>query len=277
MVNKILRFVEIDINYLKLPISIQSRLLNIINTNITIFFNLLFNKHEFSPINLSGKNIYYDTPYATKTFLTGSFDFYSEIEKGKIFKSESPLIVDVGSNIGQYLYSIKQFYPNARVVCFEPDPIIYKILKKNISNFKKVKSYNLALSNRNKIVEFYVSNEFSEWSSLHKINDKMTRIQVVAKKGDDVLKDIPQIDLLKIDVEGAELEVLQGMKKTIKLSKYVLIECSLNRIKMKEKTNEIFQLLFSHNFYVYRIGRIFSGGWAERQGAVDILFKKIEN
>ncbi len=98
---------------------------------------------------------------------------------------------------------------------------------------------------------------------------------VNAKKGDDIFQSLKKIDLLKIDVEGAELEVIKGMKNAMKKSKYVLIELSLDRNNSDPGSNKVVREMLNNNFHIYHIGRIFSPGVGEQQGAVDVLFKNV--
>ena len=57
-----------------------------------------------------------------------AYKFFSE--------SESPFIIDAGSNIGIATLFFKEIYPNAKVLCFEPDAAAFELLKANMSNNK---------------------------------------------------------------------------------------------------------------------------------------------
>lgn len=275
MIKKALRFIEIDFNYLifvKLPL-IQ-KLKNIFFADFYILFNILFQKKSNYPkVKFNSTKISYDTPFATKTFLTAVYDFYLETNKLNIFP-KSPVVIDIGANIGQYLFAIKSFFPNAKVYSFEPDPNIFNLLKENSKELNNVNLFNYALSEKNGFADFFVSSEFSEWSSLVEVGQNNKKIKIKTVKGDSISfsKDHP-IDLIKIDVEGAELNVVKGLLKTLTSSKYLLIEISLNRSSLDIGSSELIKLLFENGFYIHTIGRIFSAGLGEEQGAVDILFR----
>lgn len=271
---KIYRFIQIDMQYMIVSRPLIEKVINIINTNLKIIKNLTFSKKKFKSLKFNGQNVIYDTPFATKTFLAAIYDFYHESQKGRIFTSKNPIIIDIGANIGQFLYATKTFYPGAEIHSVEPDSRIFKLLRQNSKSLNSIFLYNYALSNVNKKMKFYVSDDFSEWSGLKKIKGKKYHeILVEAKKGDEIFQKIKKIDLLKIDVEGSELDVIKGMNGTLKKSKYVLIELSLDRNSSDLGSSRVIQEMLNNNFYIFHIGRIFSPGVGEQQGAVDVLFK----
>jgi FkbM family methyltransferase len=146
----------------------------------------------------------------------------------KVLNTEMKSIVDVGANIGQFTNAVKYWYPNSIVYSFEPDPDVYKVLLSNTISLRNVHTYNLALAESNGILKFYKS-DFSGISSLIKSSDKQICIEVSADTADSVLGDLNDIDLLKIDVEGAELRVIRGAHNILKKSKYLLVEMSFDR------------------------------------------------
>ncbi len=275
MINRLFRFFQIDLQYFLLPLPFLESIRNIFFTDFSLIINLLKGKKKFfAPVRLNDKKVFYDTPYSTKTFLAAIYDFYVESQRNTILESNS-VIVDVGANIGQYMTAAKTFLPDARVYSFEPDTEIFNILKNNAAQYKNVKVFNLALSDKEGIEKFYKSVEFSEWSSLNKsaISGESKEVKIKTNVGDKVLKDLSEIDLLKVDVEGAEFKVIKGLTKTLKKSKYLLIEISILRNRDDLGSSELIKYLLDNGFYIYSIGRVFSAGIGREQGAVDILFK----
>lgn len=275
MINKILRFLEIDRNYFSVPLSLMVKIYNILFCNLILVLNI-FLKCSIRKIPYNQKLIHVDTPYATKTFLAAIYDFYIETNKLSIFSSHNPTIVDIGANIGQFHLACRAFFPEAKIISIEPDKNIFKLLRVNTKGYKKTNLYNFALSKSNKKINFYINNIFSEWSSLIS-SDNSKRVLIQSKNGDKVLQNIRNIDLLKIDVEGAEYDVILGLTKTIKRAKYLLIEVSVQRqiSSSQHVPNELINFLSKHNYSIYSIGRIFSDGIGGKQGAVDILFKNM--
>jgi FkbM family methyltransferase len=272
--SRIIRFFEIDFNFLIVPLAFFYKVSFILRTNFAICSNLLLRRKIYQPLSFANKQYFYDTAFATKTFLTAVYDLYIVSLRKEILPEKSPVIIDIGANIGQFMFACKTLFPTAKVYSFEPDSDIFALLKKNAKNFEGVKTYNLALSNVKKKMKFYVSNEFSEWSSLKKIDNKEYKISTVdVDKGDNVLKAITKIDLLKIDVEGAEYDVVLGLIKMLEKTNYLLIEVSMERNNEDKGSSRLISLLLQNNFYIHHIGRIFTEGRGRKQGAVDILFK----
>ncbi|MBL7058486.1 FkbM family methyltransferase [Patescibacteria group bacterium] len=167
-------------------------------------------------------------------------------------------IIDAGANLGFYsiIYSILD---NTSVISFEPFPDTYKHLKKNVeyNNIKNVLPLQFGLYSKKASMPIGKPSAFDFYSYLTKIFKFTDKEQLgcysvytsdenalVAKfiKGDEC-KDIlakDHIDLIKIDVEGSELEVLKGLKSIIKKHHPVLkIEFNQNSFLAAGISNEV--------------------------------------
>jgi FkbM family methyltransferase len=137
---------------------------------------------------------------------------------------DGDIIFDIGANRGNYSYHILTTKKNVRLYSFEPIPFIFEHLQTKLSLFN-VSCYNLALSNQTGIQDFFYYEEkkltpsASELSGLfHRpIVDKIcnydaTVIRVKTDTLDSFCSEhgISTINFLKIDTEGAELNVLEG-------------------------------------------------------------------
>jgi FkbM family methyltransferase len=183
-------------------------------------------KFEIKPLSLLIRDI-----SGLGTLQSNITDFYNELVSSDILRAE-PLIVDVGANVGQFTSAAKLFFPDARVISFEPDPEIYADLQVNTSGLKDVNLYNIGLGDRDGVHTFY-RHELSVMSSFSAQADDMARhrgsMQLPVRRLDAVLNSDDRPDLLKIDVEGFERQVLQGAWETVNRSRYILIEVSLGR------------------------------------------------
>ena len=132
-----------------------------------------------------------------------------------LFRSEraDPLIVDCGSNIGMSILFFKALYPEASVIGFEPDEQAYALLKRNIASngLSGVQVHRAAVGMEDSTVDFFVD---PEWSG--SLNSSTNR-NLMPKKG-TVVQQVRlstfidgRVDLLKLDVEGAEGAVLQDL------------------------------------------------------------------
>lgn len=127
-------------------------------------------------------------------------------------------ILDIGSNVGNHALFYSRFAN--KVFCFEPNPEVLEKLRVNVSESKaeNVVIFDFALSNINGKLRFFKNSERNlgggSFECGHEGIDPITSQFLVAKRGDDVLPDLGAgINYVKLDVEGHEAKVLQGMKK----------------------------------------------------------------
>jgi FkbM family methyltransferase len=124
--------------------------------------------------------------------------------------------VDVGAHHGVFLKRFLELSPNGSHFAFEPLPALASVLKQD---FPTVEIYSCALGNRTGRVRFCHALELPGWSGLkpqpYPVKTEVKIIEVELKKLDDVLSGNLPIHFIKIDVEGAELEVLEGARAVI--------------------------------------------------------------
>lgn len=166
-----------------------------------------------------------------------------EVEKAEtlFWKSlikDNDIILDIGANIGYYSLMASKRIKSGKIYAFEPVKQTYAKLIKNIelNNFQNIVPVNKAVSNKEDIIEIYVAdNKNTGTSSItnhaHFSGEKQP---VVAIPIDSFVREnkIPKVDIIKIDVEGAESLVIEGMQETlIKFNPYILIELIDERLK----------------------------------------------
>ena len=149
---------------------------------------------------------------------------FDEIFIEQVYKMDlinKPYIIDCGANIGLSVIYMKQLYPDAEIVAFEPDKKNFALLEKNINAFgyQNVTLRNEAVWNENSIISFW--NEGSMSSKISDNNDLNT-IKVKAIKLRDLIN--REIDFLKIDIEGAEFIVLSDISDQLHFVKNMFIE-----------------------------------------------------
>jgi FkbM family methyltransferase len=154
--------------------------------------------------------------------------------------------IDVGAHKGVILKEMIRFAPEGKHLAFEPIPYLHKRLSKKYSS--KAMVYDVALSDEATIAEFHVFDQRPAYSGFIRretIHELYTVKQILVRT--ETLDNITtnfKVDLVKIDVEGAEFKVLTGGKNFLRLNRpYVLFECGLG---VSEKYNispaEIFDL-----------------------------------
>ncbi len=132
------------------------------------------------------------------------------------FRSESvnPVIIDGGANIGAAIAYFKWLYPESHVIAFEPNPTLHRICRRNIelNNWSNVTLYPYALSARSGTIEFYCDEEMPMASSssnrAKEEGRKFSTLEVECRELDTFISS--NIDFLKLDIEGAECDVLSS-------------------------------------------------------------------
>ena len=87
------------------------------------------------------------------TLQSNIIDFFDEIVSSHVLGA-APFIVDVGANIGQFVNAAKLFYPEARIVSFEPDPETFADLEVNTRKMTHVELHNIGLGDREEFLHF---------------------------------------------------------------------------------------------------------------------------
>jgi len=133
---------------------------------------------------------------------------------------EGDTFVDVGANIGYYtLLAAKRVGPKGRVIAFEPEPTNFAILKRNVeaNGLTNVILEQKALSNQAGTLRLYIEPENKGGHKVFQFGDAKDFVEVEAVRLDDYLKtDRGRIDFVKIDTEGAEGAILEGMQDTLR-------------------------------------------------------------
>ena len=154
------------------------------------------------------------TPRYLHHYLKTSHEDYSADLLLNLSK-DGMLFIDIGAHYGFYTLLVGIEHENTRIIAFEPVPENYKILKKNLelNRLRNVEAYNLAISNKNEIKQFNIT-EASDSCGFyqHRLTQTVKEIEVQTVALDNFLKDVPKVTtVIKIDTEGHEISVLEGM------------------------------------------------------------------
>jgi len=156
---------------------------------------------------------------------------YKDIFIHRIYHFEAqrpdPLILDCGSNIGMSILYFKHVYPQARIIGFEPDPAVFPYLEENISRngLKGVQLTQAALSAREEVLTFYSDGKYGSCLAEHlpaDIPEGWTKYEVPCVRLRDYLNE--PVDFLKMNIEGAEWEVLADSADRLHMVREMVIE-----------------------------------------------------
>ena len=200
----------------------------------------------------------------------------------KLFKYINPeRAIDIGAHIGHFTKELYYNFPKCKVVMVEANPNCELYLRLLGKPYEIV-----ALSNKKGYADLYVEkvNPIATGASLYKENTdwygegKYETITVPTKTLDecDYFEGQP-IDFIKLDVQGSELDILNGGETTIKNTQFVLIETSLVEYNQGAPLiGDIVDKMKEYGFYIldiveyHRFPHLFGGAIFQ----LDILFKR---
>lgn len=168
---------------------------------------------------------------------------------------------DIGANFGLHAITAKFLKPQCRVVCIEPSPVMMTRLQANLKlNSLAVDMVNVALSDSSGFQDLHLvdgnpgMSTLKPWEKAH-YNSK---VLCWCDTGDRLVLNhfLPQPTVIKLDVEGSELEVLKGLQQILKnpLLKAIIFEENTN-ILIQKQDNQVYKLLTQEEFTIELLKR----------------------
>ena len=170
--------------------------------------------------------------------------------------NEAKTLIDVGSNKGQFSILARKFFPDIEIHSFEPQIEELNIQKKILGN-KNINYYNFALGSEDKELNLYITKRKDSSSLLKPIQTISSKYltkeirKVSVKKLDKILalRNIKRPSILKLDVQGFELEVLKGSLEIFKMIDYIITEVSFIEIYENQvMENKLLDFIYSKKF-----------------------------
>jgi len=137
-----------------------------------------------------------------------------------LLKKEPKIIVDLGAHIGLTSIYLSLKYPNAKIYSVEASVDNFELLKVNTNSFKNIECINAAAYFEDGFVNF--SND--ELSYNQKISDTGISTKAISLETLKKNFEIPNIDLLKIDIEGGEIDLLRKQNSWLSGVENIIIE-----------------------------------------------------
>lgn len=193
---------------------------------------------------------YYTLGYLfNDVFVTENYYFKSS--------SDSPVIIDCGANIGMSLIYFKRLYPNAKVLAFEANPSVFKLLSQNIiaNDFKDVQPYNFALFDEETVISFFVGDDLGSLvGSIQRGRDGSKELKVPTTRLSQYIRALGKVNIVKMDVEGAEGKIIDDLvsASVLGLVNEYIIEYHHN-IKGSDSKFSSFLKIFEDHGYQYNM------------------------
>jgi len=188
-----------------------------------------------------------------RTFLVADFKSffwqYKQIYVDKCYQfktvNKNQIILDCGANVGLSALFFSEYYPSAKIVAYEADANIFKYLSDNINGNKmqNVEAVQKAVWINNSGITFLM-----EGADGGAVSTEGTAVESVSLK--DEMAKYTSISLLKMDIEGAEVEVIQSVKNDLHKCENVFIEYHSFAGK-QQYLHELLTILANNGFRYY--------------------------
>lgn len=173
-------------------------------------------------------------------------------------------ILDVGANVGKYASAVAEVFSGEQfsIHSFEPSTYTYKKLGENTSKYPEVKTYPFGLSNEATEKELFYHVEGAGMASVYK--RRLDHHGIKEELKEEIYLDtldnwmeksqIEEVDLLKMDVEGHELQVLEGGKNSLKSGKIKAIQFEFGGCNLDSGTTfQDFYYALKDDYQLFRL------------------------
>jgi FkbM family methyltransferase len=194
-------------------------------------------------------------------------------------------IFDVGANVGTWTILAHSIFPDSKIIAFEPVPEYYNLLSSNIKKIYPASCENIALSDASGNYTFQLQGHSSSFLKVskelldtHPLEYNRGEILVQAMTLDEYIgmHHLSFPDIIKLDVEGFEISVMQGARNTLRSVSYIVLEVSfVERHLAQPLFHDVVAFMASQHFYLYAFPQGIHMGVPIK--SCDVLFKKSQH
>jgi FkbM family methyltransferase len=216
-------------------------------------------------IDAQGSRMYVDSRDIGVTPFLLEWGFYEKYETELLKRSikKGMVVVDIGANVGYYaLLAAHLVGDDGKVFTFEPDPHNFSLLCKNVelNGYRNVVPVRKAVFSKSGKMELFLDKSNLGGHSLSEANvDKGASITVEVTSLDDYFKNTDcKVDIVKMDVQGLEMEVLEGMTNTINRNDNLKIITEFWPMGLRNSGSSptgFLNKLIEYGFGLYQIGQ----------------------
>lgn len=167
-------------------------------------------------------------------------DFFVDRSCGTLDPASS-LIIDCGSNVGASVLFFRQQCPRAKIIAFEPDREIFSYLQRNTRDARDMELHNSAVWTADGTVRFTPDNADGGFIGTEGIAVPSVRLKTVLEKYD-------RIDFLKMDIEGAEVAVLEDCADALARVAAVYVEYHDQHQRGRQRLDLLLSILSNAGF-----------------------------
>lgn len=199
-------------------------------------------------------------------------------------KGGERVFYDIGANVGTWTQLCRALVPDSTIICFEPMEEHFAAFRQNMEKLDRVRLFPVALGSVEETRSFHPAS-FTDASGFLPLNDEGRKLWRIENEMPREMKittldrviaavALPQPDLIKLDVQGFELEVLKGAAAALQQARWVLSEVSFKEFYEGQVLfSELAGFLSSQGYEVCAFGQSLRAGTILAQ--VDVLFRRL--
>jgi len=207
------------------------------------------------------------------------------LEFGSAFREPDLVVYDIGASDGVVSKALLKLKNVKSIHAFEPIPASFEALRKRVEGYPEIVCHNVALGDSNRPTNLHLSgnpysSSFLPMADLHEVefpgSGTSRDIEVEVVKLDDFIAThrVPLPDVVKIDVQGFELEVLKGGLSALERAKYCILEMSFVELYHGAPLfDAVYQFMIARGFLLRGTGNVIANKFCEPL-QIDGIFRR---